>query len=125
MLASLRSHGVEVTGVYYCPHRQEDDCACRKPRTGLLQRAEVDLGVPIDRHLSFIVGDSSADILAGLQFGVKGIYVAPKGPPMPELPVGTVYNVRAVQEIPGILEKEIRSRMSTASQTDGTALAAG
>src|SRR5438876_9574564 len=54
MLAILRSHGVEVAGVYYCPHRQEDDCACRKPRTGMLQRAEVDLGLPIDRHLAFI-----------------------------------------------------------------------
>jgi D-glycero-D-manno-heptose 1,7-bisphosphate phosphatase len=32
---------VPVDGIYVCPHRDADGCACRKPRPGLLEQATV------------------------------------------------------------------------------------
>ncbi|WP_229657514.1 D-glycero-alpha-D-manno-heptose-1,7-bisphosphate 7-phosphatase [Thermogymnomonas acidicola] len=55
LLSSLRKRGVRVTAVYYCPHRPEEGCSCRKPATGLVERAARELSIDLSR--SFIVGD--------------------------------------------------------------------
>lgn len=69
----LRAAGVELDGIYFCPHRPEDGCACRKPGTALLERAA-------DDHLlrlrsSFVVGDKRADTRAGQAAGARGVLV--------------------------------------------------
>lgn len=50
-------------GIYYCPHLEEDDCLCRKPRPGMLELAAFDLGFSLQE--SYIVGDRESDIIAG------------------------------------------------------------
>jgi D-glycero-D-manno-heptose 1,7-bisphosphate phosphatase len=69
----LRAAGVELDGVYFCPHRPEEDCPCRKPGTRLLERAAED-------HLlalrgSFMVGDKLIDAETGQRAGARGILV--------------------------------------------------
>ena len=39
----LQSEGIHLDGLYVCPHAPDDDCACRKPKLGLLQKAGKDL----------------------------------------------------------------------------------
>ena len=34
----LRAEGVELKGIYYCPHKPDDRCMCRKPRPGLVPK---------------------------------------------------------------------------------------
>ena len=31
----LQSEGIKLAGIYYCPHRPEAGCKCRKPKPGL------------------------------------------------------------------------------------------
>jgi len=59
----LRAEQIRLEGVYYCPHAPEDDCPCRKPRPGLIERAAQDLD--FDLPGSFVVGDKAADIEMG------------------------------------------------------------
>ena len=40
MKQKVREHGSDIIHVEVCPHRPEDDCECRKPKTGLLLQAE-------------------------------------------------------------------------------------
>jgi len=49
------------------------DCECRKPRTGMLRRAEQDMGADLSR--SYVIGDRIVDVLAGRNAGAKGILV--------------------------------------------------
>ena len=35
----LSEFDITLNGIYACPHTPEDDCNCRKPRTGLVDRA--------------------------------------------------------------------------------------
>jgi len=61
--------GVVVDAVYYCPH-DEGDCDCRKPRTGMLERAAREVpGVELGRSAA-IVGDSESDMEAGRALGL-------------------------------------------------------
>ena len=62
-----------VDAVYVCPHRDEDRCACRKPRPGLLLRAARELSV--DLAGSFLVGDRWRDIEAGQAAGCTTVLV--------------------------------------------------
>ncbi len=74
MKEEIRKSGGRIKKAYYCPHSDEDNCSCRKPKAGLFKKAEKDLG-PIDFAKTFFVGDSEIDILAGKNIGAKTILV--------------------------------------------------
>lgn len=69
----LREHGVELTSIRFCPHRPEDGCACRKPRTGLLELAADDLDLSL--RDSVTIGDKLIDVAAGRRAGGRGVLV--------------------------------------------------
>jgi D-glycero-D-manno-heptose 1,7-bisphosphate phosphatase len=60
LCAGVEAAGGRVGGIFYCPHRPEDDCACRKPRVALLEAIEARYGVPVAG--SVLVGDSPRDM---------------------------------------------------------------
>ena len=60
MIADLGADGARLDGIYYCPHHPDDECSCRKPETGLLEKAVKDLG--IDIRSSYVVGDAEHDM---------------------------------------------------------------
>ena len=69
-----------IDAIYYCPHHPEAeieayriDCDCRKPKPGMLKRAEEELNLDLKR--SFLVGDKISDIKAGYSAGCKTILV--------------------------------------------------
>lgn len=59
--------------IYYCVHHPDEKCDCRKPRPGLLHRAEEEFGVDLSR--SYMIGDRIADVQTGKVVGAKGILV--------------------------------------------------
>lgn len=63
--------GVSLTGFHYCPHKPEDGCECRKPRTKLLENASCEHG--IDLRKSWFIGDILDDVEAGKRAGCKTI----------------------------------------------------
>jgi D-glycero-D-manno-heptose 1,7-bisphosphate phosphatase len=63
--------GLDVDEVRVCTHDDADDCACRKPRPGLVLDAARDLG--IDLGASFVVGDRWRDVEAGRMAGCTTI----------------------------------------------------
>jgi len=66
--------GGRIDAFYYCPHLQDDECRCRKPRPGLLLRAAEQLSVNLAE--TYFVGDSVSDVLAGQAAGCKTILVS-------------------------------------------------
>jgi D-glycero-alpha-D-manno-heptose 1-phosphate guanylyltransferase len=63
----LKGEGVQLDGLYFCPHVPSDDCDCRKPRLGLMERAAKELG--FDPQHSIVIGDKPSDIEMGRQVG--------------------------------------------------------
>ena len=73
-----------LDGVYYCPHHPDKGfpgerpelkfaCACRKPATGLLERAQREMNIDLGR--SWMIGDRDADIQAASAFGIRSVLV--------------------------------------------------
>ncbi len=69
----LREHGVEISAIYFCPHSPEDKCSCRKPESGMLERASKDFA--FDPAQSLVIGDKACDVDLGLSSGAKSILV--------------------------------------------------
>lgn len=65
--------GFQVDGIYYCPHKPDDNCLCRKPEIGLFKNAMDEFY--IDMENSWVIGNSETDILAGKKIGCKTIKV--------------------------------------------------
>lgn len=67
MHQTVAAGGGQIDAVFFCPHKPDDDCNCRKPRTGMLdsimERLHMELaGVPM-------VGDSLRDLQAAMVVG--------------------------------------------------------
>ncbi len=75
MQTQLGQNGARIDAVYYCPHHPDfsGSCHCRKPHTGLLDRAVAEHGVDLD--VSFFVGDTTGDLLTGKNAGLRTILV--------------------------------------------------
>jgi D-glycero-D-manno-heptose 1,7-bisphosphate phosphatase len=70
----LRDHDARVDAIFYCPH-DKGTCACRKPGTLMLRRADAYLGLTTLRH-AVMIGDSSSDIEAGRRAGARTVLLA-------------------------------------------------
>lgn len=69
--------GCTIDAIYYCPHRPDEGCNCRKPEPGLILRASSDLG--IDPRRSWMIGDKEMDLEAAERAGCRGIRIATNG----------------------------------------------
>jgi D-glycero-D-manno-heptose 1,7-bisphosphate phosphatase len=73
IVGTIRAQGGRVDGAYLCPHHPDENCACRKPRPGLLLQAADELDLDLGR--SYFIGDAVTDMQAADAAGVKGILV--------------------------------------------------
>jgi D-glycero-D-manno-heptose 1,7-bisphosphate phosphatase len=73
MCAELAAQGARVDGIYYCAHVKTDECDCRKPLPGMVQRAAREHAIEL--RGSFIVGDRYDDVRLGHNFGGRSILV--------------------------------------------------
>jgi D-glycero-D-manno-heptose 1,7-bisphosphate phosphatase len=73
MLTVIEAHGGRVADIAYCPHRPDEQCACRKPRPGLI----LDLAAKhhLDLRDAVVIGDALTDIEAGQAAGCRTILV--------------------------------------------------
>lgn len=76
----LKEEGARLDGIYYCPHHPTAGdsnytmiCDCRKPGTGLIDRAARDLALDIKN--SFVVGDKWSDVELGQRAGAHTVLV--------------------------------------------------
>ncbi len=80
MMGMLAEGGAVLDGIYYCPHHPDGDlpqyaeeCDCRKPRPGMLERAAAEHG--LDLGACVMVGDTMRDVEAVHAAGGKAVLV--------------------------------------------------
>jgi D-glycero-D-manno-heptose 1,7-bisphosphate phosphatase len=80
MVSLVGAEGGRIDHIHYCLHHPQAKismlrkrCKCRKPETGLLERAAAKLSVPLNE--CYMIGDGIPDMLAGSRAGCRTIFV--------------------------------------------------
>lgn len=73
MIALIENAGGKIDGIYFCPHRPDENCDCRKPKPGLLMQIQSDFQVEFKEML--FIGDSIRDYETAIAAGCQFIFV--------------------------------------------------
>jgi D-glycero-D-manno-heptose 1,7-bisphosphate phosphatase len=73
MSEHIEQAGGRIDRVWYCPHRPDEACACRKPATGMLRQIGEYYGVPLAGVP--VVGDAETDLRAAEKVAARPILV--------------------------------------------------
>ncbi|WP_039664771.1 D-glycero-alpha-D-manno-heptose-1,7-bisphosphate 7-phosphatase [Campylobacter subantarcticus] len=71
MLDEFLKKDIKIKKIYHCPHLE--NCECRKPKPGMLLKAQKEFN--IDLSQSFFIGDNLSDMQAGINAGVKNLFL--------------------------------------------------
>lgn len=66
-----------IDDFFYCPHHPDECCSCRKPKTGMLDKAVKKWH--IDLKTSWMIGDSGKDIQMATNAGIRSIKIGGDG----------------------------------------------
>jgi imidazoleglycerol-phosphate dehydratase/histidinol-phosphatase len=79
ILDLFSSQGIEFEAVGICPHFKREDCACRKPKLGIVE--EFLAANDIDKRHSFMIGDRDTDLEFATNLGIQGLRLRLGGDP--------------------------------------------
>lgn len=77
MLSMFSSQGLTFDEILICPHLPDEQCECRKPRTGLLTKYLAETDIDIDS--SAVIGDRATDMELADRLGVRGLLLDQAG----------------------------------------------
>lgn len=70
---AVASNGGRIHDVYYCTHRKEDGCECKKPKPGLLLKAQREHSFSFPA--TFLIGNSETDLQAAQAVGCPALLI--------------------------------------------------
>jgi D-glycero-D-manno-heptose 1,7-bisphosphate phosphatase len=73
MTKQLAALGGKIDNIVYCPHKPEDNCACRKPKSEMIRRLMNQYHTPPEN--TWVIGDALRDLQAGEAEGCQTILV--------------------------------------------------
>jgi D-glycero-D-manno-heptose 1,7-bisphosphate phosphatase len=73
MFQKIRKNGGIIDAFYYCPHRPDESCSCRKPNPQLFYEAAEDYGFELSGV--YYIGDYETDVLAAQRAGCRSMLV--------------------------------------------------
>lgn len=77
LIFTLNVHNCVLVAAFYCPHRPEDECSCRKPKADMILEASAMFDLPVNK--CFFVGDQDTDMEAARNAGCRGIKIIRNG----------------------------------------------
>ena len=72
----LRKSNTKLDAIYFCPHRPNENCWCRKPKPGLILKAAKDFDIDLTK--SWMIGDNQSDLESAKQVGCNSFLVDEK-----------------------------------------------
>ena len=107
----VEEKGGRLDAIYMCPHAPEEQCDCRKPKSGLFLQAARDLS--LDLASSWMIGDAWTDLLAGQNANLRGSILIKTGRGIDQLQQPVPENLRnyhLAEDLSTALDSILRAR---------------
>ena len=95
--------GFNFNEIYFCPHRADENCLCRKPKPGMIKKAIQNYRIDLDQSL--LIGDRIRDVQSAQAGGVKIKFLVDNQENDEEslALISHLYRVQTLKQIPDIL----------------------
>jgi len=60
---------IHLDAIYHCPHTPEENCTCRKPKSGMIEEAIKTFNIDVSQ--SWMIGDKPSDMEAAYHAGIE------------------------------------------------------
>jgi D-glycero-D-manno-heptose 1,7-bisphosphate phosphatase len=68
MVKEFEKQNIKILKIYHCPHKPNENCNCRKPKTGMIEQACNDFDIDLEN--SIMVGDKDSDMQLAVNAGI-------------------------------------------------------
>jgi D-glycero-D-manno-heptose 1,7-bisphosphate phosphatase len=117
MHTAAQQVGADIDAVFFCPHMQDDNCDCRKPKSGMLVEIAKRFDINLRLESVVTVGDSLRDLQAGFVVGcVPYLVLTGKGQDTMSkggLPPGTKVYADLAEVVEALLNADLSSSPAT------------
>jgi len=77
MLERFEENNIRILDIFHCPHDEQSNCECRKPKPGMLLEAQYKYD--IDMQKSWLIGDKEVDIIAANRADITNTILVKSG----------------------------------------------
>ncbi|MEM2918749.1 MAG: HAD family hydrolase [Candidatus Altiarchaeota archaeon] len=74
IIEQLKQKDIRIESTYFCPHKKDDKCDCRKPSIKYIKKIISEFR-EISLEDSWVIGDHPSDVLMGINAGCKTAYL--------------------------------------------------
>jgi D-glycero-D-manno-heptose 1,7-bisphosphate phosphatase len=102
MISQFKENNINILDVFFCPHSNESNCECRKPKPGMLLSAKNKHN--INMRESWMIGDSERDITAASLAGIKNTILVRSGHKIDEENSQAKFYLNSIHEIRNLVK---------------------
>ena len=101
MLNEFSLKSISILDTFYCPHKPNSSCDCRKPKPGMFFTAQKKYG--IDMNHSWMIGDKETDIESANLAGINNTVLVRSGHKIDEMNSNSKFIIDSIEQSQDII----------------------